>query len=729
MAWFAGQRTALAALMVALPLAVAAQQDQQDTQVTLEELGEPKRPQEERELENPVYIDFEEAPLIDVIRAIGLQTGRNFDVDPNVAQQKVTVIAHHPVPADLSLEILESILAARQLQMVEAVDGNLIRVMPRNIQQGSDKLPMSVGERERLKGYDRYAIHIVKLEYASASEVGELLGNVGSAESVITAYPQSNLLILRDTVDGIRNMLSLLEVLDVPGTGTAVEIFTLEWTRAEMLARQIEDVLLGDGGAGEAGQAPRPAVVRRQPRAAQVPGQPTAEVIGAEEQVLRIVPDERLNALVVVASEGMMEQVRFLVEQLDSASDPDTNNIHYRELRNADAEDVATALGTIISTAPPRQAGEGGAATGEVQPFERNVVISHYEQTNALLILATPQDFKVIDDMITKLDVPRRQVSVEAVIMEVTINDAIELRVESALLGDDDVFALSNTVTIANILSGGITSLAGPGGSVGIIDGTIDIEGPEGSMISVPNVPLLLRALETVTDVDVLSRPNLLVVDNESASINVGQEIPIITSLSDVDDRTGFQSRSQVNRRDTGVTLTVKPQVQEGDYVSIEVEVEVSSPTESDVGIDPNQTGATIAQSVLQSEVVVGDGQTGIIGGLIREQLDKSVSQVPLLGDLPVVGFLFRGKRTSRSKQNLVVLLSPHIIKRGADLARVTDYRVNEFYDSNVDAVFEKGFIKRVSGKREQRKEGPVMEKSHTREYSRNFGRGRIGRN
>ena len=207
--------------------------------------------------------------------------------------------------------------------------------------------------------------------------------------------------------------------------------------------------------------------------------------------------------------------------------------------------------------------------------------MSFYEPTNALVILASPQDFKLIDDIITKLDVPQRMVSVEAVIMGVTVNDNASLGVESALLNNDDFFALSNTISIANILTGGtsgaaagLLSLAGPGASIGILDGTTDIE-IGGETVTVPNVPFLLRALETVTDVDVLSRPNLMIVDNEKAKINVGQEIPIIASQGDVDDRTGFNSRSRVDRQETGVTLEVEPQIQEGDTVSLVVNVSV----------------------------------------------------------------------------------------------------------------------------------------------------------
>lgn len=691
------------------PRFLQAQQRDDDTDTpTLEDLGDPDRPQVDSPAEEPISIDFKDASLMDVIAAIGAQTGRNFDVDPNLASQRVTIIAHHRVPPQLALEVLESILASRNFTMVESLDGNLIKITPSSSPQG-DKLEISSGTTPPPGGYDRQSVQVVNVQFADASEVMELLRKVGSATHDITAYSQTNTLIIRDTADGIRNMLKLLEIVDIAGSGTSVEFFTLEYARAEALSQQIQEVLTGgDSGAQQRPGVQRTPAVRRQPRTPVVPGQAAAEVIGQGEEVLRMVSDERLNALIVVATEGNMSQVRFLIKQLDTPTPFESNNMHYVELLNADAEEVVAALTAITGTAP-RQGAQQAAQSGEIQPFEKDIVIAEYEQTNALLILATPQDFAILKDLIDKLDVARRQVSVEAIIMEVTINDALSLSVEGVGLTDEGVFGLSNAASLATIMTGGIPLLAGAGGTIGIIDGTVSVPDPlgDGGTVEVPNVPLLMRALETITDVDVLSKPNLLTVDNESARINVGQEIPIISSLADTDDRTGFQSRSQVQRTETGVTLEVTPQIREGDFVSLDISVDVSTPVISSIGIDPNSSGATIAQSVIESQVVIGDGQTGIIGGLIRESVTRSRSQVPFFGDLPLVGWLFRGKSNTRNKQNLVVLLTPHIVKQGADLQRISEDGINEFYDRNIDAIFEKGFIKKIKNKRRQRKGHP----------------------
>lgn len=175
--------------------------------------------------------------------------------------------------------------------------------------------------------------------------------------------------------------------------------------------------------------------------------------------------------------------------------------------------------------------------------------------------------------------------------------------------------------------------------------------------------------------------------------------------------------------------MSVTPQINEGDYVSMVIEVEVSSPVESTVGIDPNTSGATIQQALIKSEVVIGDGQTGIIGGLIRESLTGAVAQVPILGDLPLVGWLFRGKTKGRRKENLVVLLTPHVIKRSEDFERITQHRMSEFYNQNLDAIFEEGgFIKKVKAKRKQRKVRPTDRYNPNKGSKSSFGRSNIQR-
>lgn len=684
--------------------------------------------------------NFENADLLTVIKAVAAMTGQNFDIDPQVASgQQVTLITHDKIPPDLAYQVLESILMSRGYAMQPTLDGHLIKIVP--VGSLAEKRELAIGAQIPLpRGYDTFLTHVVPVQYGDASEISNLIKNVGSQHARVDVYVKTNSIILSDTADGVRKMLQLLEALDVPGYDTRLEIFTLEYTRAEVLAQQVDQVLVSGQSASEGPMPPRPATPTRAVRPA-VLAQAQSTVAGSREEVLRMVPDERLNALIVVATDGLMEQVRQLIARLDTPTPSDANNMHVYPLLNANAEEVEAALNALTSgtTAQRGQAAAGGPQGEQLQPFERNVLITRFEQTNSLLIVASPQDYKLLKEIIAQLDLPQRQVHVEAMILEVAITDAYDLRVETTALDDSGFFGLSNVVQLANIITRGPLAGAGLGGTLGYIDGTtevivpaaVDADGnPTGGFtrVRIPNVPLLIKAIESLTDLDVLSKPSLTTIDNEEAKIIVGQEVPVVRSLADTDDRTGFQSRSQVDRQDVGVKLTVTPQINEGDYVAMNVAVEVSQPVASTVGIDPNQVGATFQKSQVTNRVVIKDGTTGVIGGLISASRDSTRNQTPILGDVPLVGFLFRNKATSRLKRNLVVLLTPHIVKEGMDLDRQTRHRIQEFSDANIDALFEKGFINRIKSKSDLRnKRSPSGEAIESLNEG-SFGRGSIAR-
>lgn len=652
--------------------------------------------------QEPISIDFDDVSLLEVVNTLGALTGRNFDIDQALKSKKVTIISHHKVPPELAYDLLEAILYSNDFAMVETLDGNLVRIVPKSAggqaNIGSDKLEIFNNTRTPHMGFDNFAIHIVQLEYVPAQEAADFLQRVGSPNAEFVVFQNTNTLLIIDTADGIRNIFEVMETIDIPGYETELEIFPLEYTRAEALAEQLNEVLLGTGSTSSArpGQPTRP-VQPRNPRTANVPGQAQTKVFGNAEETLRMVPDERLNSLIVVASASMMEQVRFMIEKLDVPMPTDSDNMHYVALMHTDAESVAAVLSSVTSTAP-RQGSNASANSGEIQPFEKKVIITPYEDNNALVIIASPQDFAVLEKLITQLDTPRKQVNIETLIMEVTLGTQFELNVEAAAIDGDHVFGLANVVNIANVIAGGPSALIGPGGSFGILDGTTEVT-LNGTTTEVLNVPFLIKALESITDVEILSRPNLLVKDNTEGTLTVGQDIPIPTAQSDINPNSGFISRNSITRRDVGIKLTVTPQINEGEYISMEIQVESSSAVDSTVGIDANTTGATIAQSLIKTEVVVRDGQTGIIGGLIRESQNRGVTQVPILGDIPLLGMLFRGKRHGRDRQNLVILVTPHIISRDEDMVAITQTRMEDYYTYNLDAIFEKGFIKKIKAK------------------------------
>jgi len=693
----------------------------------------------------PVSFDFENAELSQVIAAIAAATGRNFDLDPNIGSTPVTVITHSEIPAEMAFEVLESILASRGFSMVETLDGKLIKIIATGEAIPSDKTPLRRGVEGVPVSFDTLSTHIVAIKYADATDLSTVLQRLGSKNARIDVYVPTQTLIITDTADGLRRMFSFIEEVDIPGFETVMEIFTIEYTRAEVLQQQIEQVLLDTGGGPARGLAmpQQPTAVRPTPTRTvrpTVPGAMPSQVIGTREEVLRMVPDERLNALIVVASEGMMERVRDLVKRLDTPTPYEANNLHIYELLHADAEQVEQALQGVIGTAP-RGGGGGGGAPGaagaaaaaqstEVQPFERKIQVTRYDQTNSLLVVASPQDYKLLEVFISRLDVPPRQVHVDAVVMDVTISDDYGLTVDMASITGEDGFGLTSTTNISQIyaaLAGTATAanqivlgpesglaagaaLLGLGAGGGLTTGVFDEMSFEfnGRKFKVPFVPVLFQAIEKLTDVEVLSQPSLLTVDNEEASIVVGQEVPFVVGTSSPRTSgegdlisTGF---TRVQREEVGVKLKVTPQISEGDYVALNLEIEVSDLDAQQVGT-VDILGPTTNKSLIANRVVVKDGGTAVIAGLIRDNKSRKVTQAPFLGDLPLVGWAFKSKSHTRNKRNMVVLVTPHIVKEGIDLNRVTQYKVSEYRDANIDVLFEKGFFKRIKRKREMREE------------------------
>jgi len=700
-----------------------------------------------------VMFNYNDEPLIDVIQHIALLTGRNFDVDPNIGATTVTIITHDKLPPEMAYEVLESILNSRGYSLVENLDGHLIQVIPTPDAPQSAKTNMEVGlNAENIPGgYDTFSTHIIPIKYADPSEMMTALQKLGSKSATIDSYLPTNTLIVTDTVNGLRRMLKFIEIADVPGNDTSMEIFTLESTRAEVLATQLEQVLLdaGEGGGATTIRAgtttTRPTTRPTRPTTRTVPGAETSEVIGSNEEVLRMVPDERLNSLIVVATRGMMEQVRDLVVRLDSPTPYEQNNMHIYELLNADAELMEQALQPLIGTAPRRQEGGGGAAAApgggaagspEVQPFEQKVQITRYDQTNSLLIVASPQDYKLLEAYIARLDVPQRQVYVKASVMDVNINDGYNLAVNAASVGGSDGFTLTDTsllpvTDLASALTNpeaagvgllsGVLGLGGSGGfSAGIFDDiTVEIGGRD---FDIPFVPVLFQALETLSDLEVLSQPSLTTIDNEESSITVGKEVPFITGSSRPQTTTGgngdnFNSSfgtTRIQREDVGVKLKVTPQISEGDNVLLEIEIEVSDIADTDPRVGtPDIVGPTTNKSLFTNKVLVKDGATAVLAGLIRDSTNRTRNQSPILGDAPLIGWLFRSKRDSRQKSNLVVLVTPHIVKESVDMDRLTLHKLNEYHDANLDELFEQGFFKRVKKKYDRRKNHrPTFEES-----------------
>jgi len=356
-----------------------------------------------------------------------------------------------------------------------------------------------------------------------------------------------------------------------------------------------------------------------------------------------------------------------LIEQLDVESPAGRGKINVYYLKNADAEDMAKVLNNITGSQEKQTKNSGGRQAQAAVQLRSSVTVTPNKATNSLVITASVEDYEIIKDVIKKLDTKRSQVFVEALIMEVTSDVTREFGIEWRTTSD---FTEDGLKAIGGISSGSINTVAenplnaASGLTIGVVDGIINFAGKE-----FLNLGALLHALQSETGINILSTPNIMTTDNEEAEIIVAQNVPFVTGQS---QNTGGTTLTTIERKNIGLTLRLTPQISESDDVRLSVYQEISSI--SPAQLEKAKDLITFTRSV-KTTVVVHDKQNIVIGGLIRDDLNDVETKVPLLGDIPLLGWLFKSDSKRKQKTNLLIFLRPHIIRNESDIAAITDRR------------------------------------------------------
>lgn len=613
-----------------------------------------------------IAVDFKDIELPELIQTMSELTGRNFVYDETV-RGKITIISPRRMTLDEAYNVFLSVLNVKGYTVVPSGKVHKI-VMIKDAKESN--LPV-IAQGRPLSGGEQYVTRLVTLDNVDAAEIAStVLAPLVPKTSNIVAYPPSNTLIITDSAANIDRLVGILRRLDVPGKGDNLEVIPLEHAEAEEIAALVTQFI-------------EQQTTRTRRRAA-------ANVAAASgKEPGKIIPFKPTNVLVALAAADEMEMIKSLVKRLDQRPSQARSGIQVYYLENADAETLAETLNQILTgiktqntSAAARRAASGQA---EEQTLEA-VTITADKPTNSLIINSTPEDYDTIRDIIQQLDIKRKQVYVEALIMELsmgatqklgaTLQGAIATGDESAIFGGtnrpeeyasvtDPSSLLSQT--IEGILLGGLYNM------ITVIDA-------EGNEIQVPALSALIDLSKTDGDVNILSAPRLLTSDNEEAEIIVGQNVPIITSR--LTDSTGGGSLAQsvsVERQDAALTLRFTPQITEGDLVRLNVYQEITS-----VQSTNNEIGPTFTKRLLRNTVLAENSRTVVLGGLIDTTVEESVTKVPLLGDIPVLGWLFKRTSSRENKTNLLIFITPHIIKNAEDLERVTRRArrdMNEFQD------------------------------------------------
>ncbi len=578
-----------------------------------------------------VTLNLKDTDIQALIATVAEVTGKNFVVDPRV-KGKVTVISSRPVNQNELYQVFLSILQVHGFAAVPS--GSVIKIVP-DVTAKQDAIPV-VTRRHPGVG-DEMVTRVIHVSNVSAAQLVPILRPLVPQQGHLAAYPSSNMLVISDRADNVERMVRIIRRID-SSSSSGVDIVPLRHASAGDVVRILTSLLQSERrGRGGAGAAPV------------------------------VVADERTNSVLIGGDASDRLRLKALVAHLDTPMQS-TGNTQVVYLHYADAKKLVPVLQSVVKG----QAAKGGKGTAAVQA--QDVEIAADESTNALVITAPPDMQRSLRGVIRRLDIRRAQVLVEAVIAEVSADNAAQLGVQfNAAQNLDSRGPIGGTnfsaagPSLTNMMQNPLA--VGNGLSVGFIRGTSALFGTQ-----VLNIATLIQALASESSTNILSTPTLLTLDNQEAEIIVGQNVPFVTGrYTNAGATAGVVTPFQtIQRHDVGLTLKVKPQINEGNTVKLQIQQEVSSLTNSTQAADVITNKRSIKTTVL-----VDSGRIVVLGGLIDEVHKENEQKVPILGDLPVIGALFRSRQSQLNKTNLMVFLRPVILR---DARHARDY-TDEKYD------------------------------------------------
>jgi general secretion pathway protein D len=565
-------------------------------------------------------------------------TGRNFIIDPRITGT-INIVSAQPVPRASVYATFLSALRLHGYAVIE--DGDIIRIVPEADAHLFSGPVSGPGTQPAADSGDRIETRVFTLQYESAAQLVPLLRPLIAPNNVINAYQNTNTLVITDYASNLQRLAEIIAAIDQPGTNGPVVIPLLHASAVDLVLT----------------------VNRLFPEAAQggIAAEPT--------QRFTVAADARSNSLLVNSGDpARLARLRNFVAMLDTPTST-AGNIHVVYLKNAEAVKLAETLRAIYL-------GEGTAAAPAAEGELVAGIIQADAATNSIIIIAPDMIYNNLRAALDKLDVRRAQVYVEALIVELTADRAAEFGVQwqsLSALGETGAQGFGGTnfgTTGQNIIGTSLNPASvGTGLNVGIVDGSISIPG----LNQVLNISLLIRALETDANANILSTPTLLTLDNEEAEIIIGQNVPFLTGQFALSGAAVTPSPFQtIERHDVGLTLRIKPQISEGGTVRLEIYQEVSS-----INDKTNPAGVITNKRSVASTVLVDDGQIVVIGGLIQDTVTDGVQRVPLLGAIPVLGNLFRYETRAQGKTNLMIFLRPTLVRdsQAADTFTGARYR------------------------------------------------------
>lgn len=613
---------------------------------------------------NEVVTDFNfpDADIIDIAKALGKLTGQNYILDKDV-KGRITIISNSPITVKDAWRAFLTALDMNGFALIPS--GKFIRIAR---QRDARDKQLRTYTGKYAPDSDALITRLFNLKFLSAEEVARNFRSFMPANSRIIPYEQTNTVIVTDTGSNISKLAKLLEILDIESNDAGIEVIPVKFASAVELAKLIDQLIPGSA-AGGSGSGPRfPGASGR--------GNFQSRKTKEGGIINTIIADERTNNLIVHANTKGADQVRELITKLDKKLPAALagGKIHVIYLQFADAEQIANTLNNLASNAGGASrpaAGAGGTGVNPVQGtlFEGNIKVAADKATNSLVLTATGNDYVTLQRVINRLDIPRDQVYAEVYIMEIGLQKQFDFSANilnpSSGLGSMPNNDLANF--IANPLSAG-------GAIIGFKSGGTKTISAGGQSFQVGSIQGLVKFLQTNTNATVLATPQIMTLDNVEATFESAEKVPVLTqTVSNGTVSTG------TTKEDVAIKIKLKPAINKlSNFVKLEIEAQLQdfSGRSLPKALE-DQALATISRTA-KTQVVVADGDTIVMGGLVRDSAKESVRKVPILGDIPVLGWLFKSKSNESAKSNMLIFITPKIVRQYEAVRGILDRKLKE---------------------------------------------------
>jgi general secretion pathway protein D len=571
-----------------------------------------------------ISINFSNVDITVFIDFYSELTGRNFIIDPRV-KGNVTILSSQRISMSELEAVFQSTLEVNGFSAVDA--GQVTKIVPAN-----DAPTMAIITETSLKKEstaDFPITQIIPLTHADAIELKRLLTPMLSRRAVIGAHAETNVLLITDSASNVRRILKIIKELESGDRSRELTLVPLSHSDGHELATILKSVFQARSS-GKKAQG---------------------------QSAFSVVVDDRTNMLVLLAKKADTQRIKKLIEVLDQRDMRERGKIRVYYIKNADVEELAKTLGEL-----PTEGAAPNTGKGKAPVVPASLKISSDPATNSLIVSAEEEeDFHVLEGIIEALDIPREMVYIEALIMEVDAQEDLRFGVEWTAVGETQIGNKDAAVAGGFVNQSGQSALQAlpsglvpPGFALGVFTEAIDIAGVQFS-----NLTALIQAFKSNQSINIVSTPQLLTTDNEEAKIVVATNLPFQSGTSTFQDDT-FDT---FEYRDVGTTMGITPQIGPEDTLRLTISLELSL-LESTIDFKP-----TTLKRTIDTDVLIQNANTIVIGGLIEDSQALTEFKVPLLGDIPLLGWLFKFQGESQQKTNLFIFLTPHVVKRPTEAA------------------------------------------------------------